>query len=295
MFLKKKAPKQTENKRKITINELCRQGADMLEEAGRENSGFDARCLMEHALGIDTTRYMLIRNNHADTKLFNEYMKLIRRRATGEPLQYIIGKWDFMDSEFFVGEGVLIPRPETELLVDFALDFLKDRENPLVLDLCSGSGCIAVSVGKALKNATVYAVEKYDEAFSYLEKNISHNGVKNVKAIKGDMLDSGLLKDVQPDLILSNPPYIRSDEIPVLQQEVRREPATALDGGKDGYDFYRVLASMWLPRVKKGGAMAVECAEDQADEVSQMFFLARSRVNIINDLSGFPRVVTALK
>ena len=99
----------------------------------------------------------------------------------------------------------------------------------------------------------------------------------------------------EPDLILSNPPYIRSQEVPMLQQEVRREPETALDGGTDGYDFYRALASLWLPEIKKGGAMAVECAEDQADEISQMFFLSRSRVDIINDLSGFPRVVTAVR
>lgn len=286
--------KKTE-KTQITINALCRQGAEILEDSGKENAGFDARCLMEHLLGVNTTEFMLKREEQADTHTFNEYMKLIRRRATGEPLQYIIGKWEFMDSEFFVGEGVLIPRPETELLIDFAVDFLKDKENPIVFDLCSGSGCIAVSVAKAVKNSKVFAVEKYDKAFGFLTKNIAHNNVKNVEAVKGDLFDSELLKDIQPDLILSNPPYIRSDEIPMLQQEVRREPQTALDGGKDGYDFYRALASIWLPRLKKCGAMAVECAEDQADEISQMFFLSRSRVNIINDLSGFPRVVTALK
>lgn len=267
----------------------------MLEESGRENAGFDARCLIEFLLGIDTTQFMLRRSENADTKLFSDYMNLIRRRATGEPLQYILGKWEFMDGEFFVGEGVLIPRPETELLVDFAKDYLKDKENPVVFDLCSGSGCIAVSVASAVKNAKVYAVEKFDAAYSYLEKNIAHNGVNNVTAVKGDIFDSSLLRDIRPDLILSNPPYIRSEELPFLQQEVRREPSTALDGGRDGYDFYRVLASDWLQRLPKGGAMAVECAEDQADEISQMFFLSRSRVNIINDLSGFPRVVTAVK
>ncbi|MCQ2483823.1 MAG: peptide chain release factor N(5)-glutamine methyltransferase [Clostridia bacterium] len=280
---------------KMTINELCRQGAEMLEDAGRENAGFDARCLLEYLLEINTTQYMLRRSDKADTKLFNEYMRLIRRRATGEPLQYILGKWEFMDGEFYVGEGVLIPRPETELLVDFAVDFLKNRENPIVIDLCSGSGCIAISVAKAIKKAEVYAVEKYDDAFSYLQKNILHNRVNNVTAVKGDIFDNSLLNDIKPDLILSNPPYIRSEDLPFLQQEVRREPATALDGGRDGYDFYRVLASDWLQRLPKGGAMAVECAEDQADEISQMFFLSRSSVNTINDLSGFPRVVTAVK
>lgn len=279
----------------MTVNELCRQGADILEDSDIENAGFDARCLMEKTLNIDTTGYMVVRGDKADIKTVNEFMRLIRRRATGEPLQYILGKWDFMDGEFFVGEGVLIPRPETELLVDFAVDFLKEKENPVVFDLCSGSGCIAISVAKAVKNAKVFAVEKFDAAYSYLTKNIEHNGVSNVTAVKGDIFNNTLLKDIVPDLILSNPPYIRSADMPYLQKEVRREPSTALDGGTDGYDFYHVLAADWLKRIPKGGAMAVECAEDQADEISQMFFLVRSRVNIINDLSGFPRVVTAVK
>ena len=279
----------------MTVNELCRQGAEILEDSGVDNAGFDARCLLEFLLNIDTTRYMLIRNDKADIRTYNDYMSFIRRRATGEPLQYILGKWEFMDGEFFVGEGVLIPRPETELLVDFTVDFLKNKENPIVFDLCSGSGCIAISVANAVKNSTVYAVEKFDAAYSFLKKNIEHNNAENVIAVKGDIFDSSLLKDIQPDLILSNPPYIRSSDMPFLQREVRKEPSTALDGGNDGYDFYRVLASDWLQRIPKGGAMAVECAEDQTEEISQMFFLSRSRVNTIKDLSGFPRVVTAVK
>ena len=279
----------------MTVNELCRQGAEILEDSGVDNAGFDARCLLEFLLNIDTTRYMLIRNDKVDIRTYNDYMSFIRRRATGEPLQYILGKWEFMDGEFFVGEGVLIPRPETELLVDFTVDFLKNKENPIVFDLCSGSGCIAISVANAVKNSTVYAVEKFDAAYSFLKKNIEHNNAENVIAVKGDIFDSSLLKDIQPDLILSNPPYIRSSDMPFLQREVRKEPSTALDGGDDGYDFYRVLASDWLQRIPKGGAMAVECAEDQTEEISQMFFLSRSRVNTIKDLSGFPRVVTAVK
>ena len=279
---------------KMTVNDLYRQGSEILEEAGRENAGFDARCLVEHLLNMSTTDFLLRRNDKADAHTFSEYMKLIRRRATGEPLQYILGKWEFMDNEFFVGEGVLIPRPETELLVEFAQNFLYGKEKQVVFDLCSGSGCIAVSVAKLFPDAQVYALEKYDGAFSYLEKNIRYNCVKNVTAIKGDLFNSDSI-DAVPDLILSNPPYIRSDEISFLQQEVRREPSTALDGGKDGYDFYRAIAQLWIPKLKKGGAIAVECAEDQADEISQMFFLSRTNVNVINDLSGFPRVVTAIR
>lgn len=290
----RKKPQTQKNLTKTTINELCRLGTQLLDESGRENAGFDARCLIEKALGTDTAGYMLRRSEFADTSLYNAYLGLIRRRATGEPLQYILGRWAFMDSEFLVGEGVLIPRPETELLVEFAADFLKGKKKPVVFDLCSGSGCIAVSVAKLFHEAQIYAVEKYDEAFSFLKKNIELNGVENVTAVQGDIFNEAVLS-AEPDLILSNPPYIRTDEIPLLQQEVRREPVTALDGGKDGYIFYDALVRLWLPKLKKGGAMAVECGEEQADEISQMFFLARSRVDIINDLSGFPRVVTAVR
>lgn len=279
----------------MTINELCKQGESILDDSGKENAAFDARCLLEFILKIDTTAYMLQRNDKAEISLFNDYMKLIRRRATGEPLQYIIGKWEFMSNEFFVGEGVLIPRPETELLVEYAVSFLKNKSNPVVFDLCSGSGCIAISVARLISNSTVYAVEKYDEAYFYLNKNIKHNKISNVNPIQGDVFDSSLLSGIKPDLILSNPPYIPSDEMLFLQTEVKKEPKTALDGGKDGLDFYRILRTNWINRLDKGCSVAVECAEDQGEEISQMFYLTGFKTDIIKDFSGFPRVVTAIR
>ena len=279
----------------MTVNELYKQGAEFLENAEKENAGFDARCLMEHVLNVNTTKFMLIRDRKIDAKTEMQYLSLIRRRVSGEPLQYILGQWEFMDCRFSVGEGVLIPRPETEILVNYGLNFIKNKKSPVVFDLCSGTGCVGISVAKARKDAVVYAVEKSDEAFAYLEKNIKLNSVKNVKAVKGDICDFMLLNGITPDLILSNPPYVPSDEIDYLQAEVKKEPRMALDGGKDGYDFYKILAKDWLNRLPKGGSMAVECAENQADDISQMFFLAKSQVDIINDLSGFPRVVTAVK
>lgn len=279
----------------MTINELCRQGTELLENADIDNSSFDARCLIEYALGIDTSSYFKVRDKKADTKLSTKYYTYIRRRALGEPLQYIIGEWGFRDCTFKVGKGVLIPRPETELLVEFAERFLADKKKPIIFDLCSGSGCVAISVAKLFPDSSVYAVEKSDKAFEYLNTNIKMNKIKNVTAVKGDIFDSALLNDVKPDLILSNPPYIKSDELDFLQKEVKAEPRMALDGGRDGYDFYRILASDWLKRLANGSAMAVECGEEQADEISQMFYLSRSKVGIINDLSGFPRVVTAIR
>lgn len=279
----------------MMISELEKLGSQKLRASGKENSDFDARCLLEFVLNLNPTQYLLNRSEEVDSVCAEKFLSLVERRSNGEPLQYILGKWEFMGLPFYVGEGVLIPRPETEMLVEFALDFLKDKKNPVVIDLCSGSGCIAISVAKHLPNAKVYAVEKSDLAFSYLKKNIWLNCVFNVSAVHGDIFDSTLLSDIKPDLILSNPPYIRSPEIASLQSEVRNEPSMALDGGEDGLVFYREIANGWLDRLGTGGAIAVECAEDQTEDIIRMFSEKTQYAEAFNDLSGLPRMVTAIK
>lgn len=279
----------------MTVNELYRQGAEMLDYAFVENAFFDARWLIEKALGINSTQFALKKDKEVSKKVEVEFLSLIRRRIAGEPLQYILGEWEFMGYPFCVGEGVLIPRPETELLVDFAKEYLNGKKNPVVFDLCSGSGCIAISVAKLFPKAKVYAVEKSEVAVSYLKKNVKLNKARNVEIISGDIADKRLLQGIVPDLILSNPPYIKSEEIPTLQKEVQREPSMALDGGTDGLDFYKILSKNWLYRLPTGGVMAVECGEAQAEDVSQLLFLAGSIIDTINDLSGIQRVVTATK
>ena len=285
----------TEKMTTMTISELEKLGSQKLRASGKENSDFDARCLLEFVLNLNPTQYLLNRSEEVDSACAEKFLSLVERRSNGEPLQYILGKWEFMGLPFYVGEGVLIPRPETEMLVEFALDFLKDKKNPVVIDLCSGSGCIAISVAKHLPNAKVYAVEKSDLAFPYLKKNIWLNCVFNVSAVHGDIFDSTLLSDIKPDLILSNPPYIRSPEIASLQSEVRNEPSMALDGGEDGLIFYREIANGWLDRLGTGGAIAVECAEDQTEDIIRMFSEKTQYAEAFNDLSGLPRTVTAIK
>ena len=285
----------TEKMTTMTISELEKLGSQKLRASGKENSDFDARCLLEFVLNLNPTQYLLNRSEEVDSVCAEKFLSLVERRSNGEPLQYILGKWEFMGLPFYVGEGVLIPRPETEMLVEYALDFLKDKKNPVVIDLCSGSGCIAISVAKHLPNAKVYAVEKSDLAFPYLKKNIWLNCVFNVSAVHGDIFDSTLLLDIKPDLILSNPPYIRSPEIASLQSEVRNEPSMALDGGEDGLIFYREIANGWLDRLGTGGAIAVECAEDQTEDIIRMFSEKTKYAEAFNDLSGLPRTVTAIK
>ncbi len=221
---------------------------------------------------------------------FEKMQKIALKRAEGMPLQYIFGKWEFYGYEFFVGEGVLIPRPETELIVDIAVQKL--NKNSLILDLCSGSGCIPVACAKEI-GCKAYAVELYDKAFSYLEKNIAHNNA-DVTAIQGDALDNSHFEGVTFDAVFSNPPYLTAEEMENLQREVKFEPATALFGGEDGLDFYRRLFSLWKPRLKKGGIFAVEVGDGQGESVRNLMEQSGYIAEIIPDLQGIGRVVLGI-
>lgn len=211
----------------------------------------------------------------------------VRRRLSGEPLQYIFGKWEFYGLPFLVGKGVLIPRPETELLVDIAAERL-DKDS-IVLDLFSGTGCVPVSIAKTV-GAKCYAVELYDEAFGYLTKNIALNGA-DVTAIQADARDGTLFGDTQFDAVFANPPYVTGAEMRELPANVRFEPETALFGGEDGLDPYRAMIPAWVGRLAENGFMAVETGETQGEAVSAIMKANGLLPKIIKDLSGHDRVV----
>ena len=188
-----------------------------------DEADFKALCIVCHIAGIKNSDYASHIN---DDIIMSRLADALWRLKSGEPLQYVIGKWDFYESEFYVGEGVLIPRPETEELVEKAVDIIKGFDKPVIVDLCSGSGCIGISLAKKFPNATVYCIEKSKEAFRYLIKN--SEDCKNVVAINADI--SECFKDLdikKADLIVSNPPYIRSSELETLQDEVKAEPVMA--------------------------------------------------------------------
>jgi len=211
----------------------------------------------------------------------------VRRRKSGEPLQYIFGRWEFYGLPFYVGEGVLIPRPETELLVDIAAERL--NTGCTALDLFSGSGCVPVSIAKRT-GAKCFAVELHDAAFGYLTRNIVLNGA-DVTALKADACDGTLFGDMRFDLITANPPYITEAEMRELPDNVRYEPETALYGGTDGLDFYREFIPVWAKRLTKGGAIAVETGETQGGAVSGIMRAEGLKTEIIKDYAGLDRVV----
>lgn len=254
---------------RIGGNMTEKQARDMLCDAGVESAAFEARQLFAFAKGEE------------------ELLELIHRRIDGEPLQYLLGEWEFYGLPFYVGNGVLIPRPDTETLADLAIEFLQDRKADCI-DLCSGSGCLAVSVEKNCKNAAVTAIEKSDEAYDFLIKNIALNK-SCVKAVKGD-----ITKDIfgRYDLIISNPPYIKTEDLETLQREVQHEPKAALDGGEDGLLFYREIADKWIPRLKAGGMLAVEIGIGQQDDVKKLFRESGLKnIGERKDLCGVVRVV----
>lgn len=274
----------------MKIDSLFNSACEKLREASVENYRNEARWIFESV--FDKGRELLLFGgaSEADDAKAEEFLGKIIERASGRPLQYVIGSWDFYGETFNVGEGVLIPRPETELLVDFALDFLKGKENPVIFDLCSGSGCIGLSVAKAIPDSKVYLLEKSPEAFRYLESNKRRLSADNAELINGDLFDGFSSSELPaPDLILSNPPYIESSVVPTLMNEVLREPTMALDGGEDGYDFYRAIASHWLPSCK--GAVAVECGEGQAKVIADMFSAHCAETGVIPDFNMIDRVV----
>ncbi|MBQ2847963.1 MAG: peptide chain release factor N(5)-glutamine methyltransferase [Clostridia bacterium] len=274
----------------MTVSQLLEKGKSLLKKYEINNYANEAHWIFEAAFECGREYLVFNSDETADSEKEVKYIEMITLRARGTPVQYVIGSWDFYGESFYVGEGVLIPRPETEILVDFALDYLKDKKSPIVLDLCSGSGCIGLTVARNLSGSKVYLLEKSEEAFRYLQKNLKNFGCGNVNAIKGDIFDGFESFNIpKPDLILSNPPYIESAEIPTLQAEVLHEPSMALDGGNDGLDFYRVIGEKWLPFCK--GAVAVECGEGQTDIIEDIFSSVCCRTCSVTDFNGIKRVV----
>ena len=276
----------------MTILEAMKRAEESL--LPNSDARFDALCLAERAFGLAKTDLRLQGDQSVDP---TEYFALVNRCAAGEPLQYILGEWEFYGLHFAVGPGVLIPRPETEMLVDIALEFnaqctdahcAMHRAQLNVVDLCAGSGCVGLSVAHHCPNARVYLIELSGEAMPYLRENAG--AYPNAEVIQADVRNCELCI-VNCALILANPPYLELDEIAQLSREVRLEPRMALDGGADGLDFYRVLAERWLPRLVPGGLLACECGEGQAREIAAMF--APYPTEILKDFNGIERVVTA--
>ena len=277
----------------MTYQSLYQEAMETLRDSGNPDAAFDARCLMEKAFGFDRTALSLHRDCVPDENKEHYFRRLLCQRAEGEPLQYLIGLWSFLDESFQIGPGVLIPRPETELLALTALQRMESLEHPVVFDLCAGSGCLGLSIAKRRPDAEVFLLEKSEAAFAYLQRNADHIAPANTHLQLGDLMGGFQSFDFPtPQVIVSNPPYIRSAEISGLQQEVQREPRMALDGGEDGLLFYRMLTERRIPFLSMDGLIAVECGEGQADEIQAIFQKEGLHTCSYLDYGEIDRIVT---
>ena len=261
---------------------------------GIEFSSFEAKELVGKVFSCSSTDILLDKKVEPTPEQEELLSELVARRLSGEPLQYLLGEWDFYRRKFFVGEGVLIPRADTEVLIEAVLPFLRQQKEKTVLDLCSGSGCIAVTLAEEVPGAQVTAVELSEKAFVYLRKNNALYGEK-AELIQGDALKDETVQG-SFSLIVSNPPYLSKKDMDELQREVSFEPAMALYGEEDGLLFYRELTKLYAKKLNPGGMLAYEIGEGQ--ETAVKTFMEQnglSDVRYYNDYGSITRVVTAIK
>lgn len=252
----------------------------------------EARDIIFFVTGLNSQEQLLNYKKELTDNEENKVKDILFKRINGYPLQYILGKWTFMGRDFSLGEGVLIPRDDTEVVVLSVIPYLKQNKNLRIIDLCSGSGIIAVTLKCMFPQCEVHALELSEKALPYLKRNIE-SLAPDVILHQGDLnLLCECFEDNYFDLVISNPPYIQSEVIPTLQTEVKREPKMALDGGTDGLDFYRSITQKWSNKLKPGGMMAFELGEGQFDMVKAMMKeKGFENINEFKDLGNIQRAI----
>ena len=283
----------------MTYRELYLQCRRELAAAGVDSPGNDALALVSHFFGLDRPGLAVRGEETPPPERETDFLRASRERAGRRPLQYILGRWQFLGLELKVGEGVLVPREDTAVLVEALTERLRGVSCPRGLDLCAGTGAVALGLCSLLPGAEVICVELSPRAYPYLEENLAAYPQYSVEAVTGDVLNPETAARFSPgalDFIASNPPYIASGELPSLQAEVQQEPALALDGGRDGLLFYRAIVRLWAPLLKPGGILAVEIGETQAEEVRALFQAhGLEQISVHQDWAGLDRAVLAAR
>jgi len=257
-----------------------------------DSPALEASEIIIFATDLDRSGMLYKQNEPLSSGEMRTIKRCISKRKKGIPLQYILGEWEFYSLPFKVGKGVLIPRADSELIIDLVNEEFYSDDVKTIFDLCSGSGALGIVVAKNHRNAKVTLVEKSRKAFSYLKENIKLNDVR-AKAIRADIFK--WRPENRADILICNPPYITKKEMHDLQREVKKEPISALLGGKDGLKFYRLLCDRAHDFLKVGGKIFVEIGYTQGAAVSELFTSAGfESVEVFKDLQGNDRVVSAI-
>ncbi len=256
----------------------------------KEDKKFEADLIISHVTKLKKSQWIL--EKKINKKQIKKCIKIAIKRKKGVPIQYLIKEWDFFNLTLKIGKGVLIPRQDTEFTVQTALDLIKEQD--VIIDLGTGSGCIAAAIAKNKKNVKIFAVEKFHPAYKYAKKNLK-DFKKTVRLIKGDILNESFAKQFKNiDLIISNPPYLSKDDILNLQKEVSFEPRSSLYGGFDGLKYYRKISYIYKNSLKDKGILIFEIGSSQAEDVIKILnntgFLD---VTVKKDLNFKNRVIIA--
>lgn len=278
-----------------TYNRLCIDARNAVREIGSENPNMEARNLVAFASGKTMDELVRDYTLYAGDEIESKVEALVQRRRDGEPLAYILGSWEFYGLELNVSPDVLIPRIDTEVLVQEALDTqFEGNDSPRILDLCSGSGCIGCAIGANLHQSRIVMIDMSDKALRVARSNVMKHGLgARVACVKANALKAPPANIGSFDMIVSNPPYIKSMDVLTLDVSVRDyEPLEALDGGEDGYMFYRTIIRKWKSCLREKGWMLFEVGEEQAQYVAlHMKKAGFTNIRIVKDTAGTERVV----
>lgn len=274
----------------MVISEITRE----IEKRLLDNARFEAELIVMNVLGINRTQLIMNADNEVTHEQLDKILSFSERRLSGEPLQYILGETEFMSLDFRVESGVLIPRSDTEILVETVIDAIKNTEKKRVADICTGTGCIGISVAHYNKEVSVDLIDVSDKAINTANQNIVLNSVSDrVKTIKMDILNECPMEKY--DVVISNPPYIETEVIETLQTEVKNhEPHLALDGGADGLMFYRRIIKIAPQILSKDGILAFEIGYNQGFAVSKLMEENFKSVKVVKDLNKNDRVVIGI-
>jgi len=282
----------------VTVGELYANLKSMLRLMNIDEYVFESKLILEKAFNSELPRILMNRDSAVPEKILDDVQNMTELRKNGCPIQYILGEWEFYSYKFKVGTGVLIPRQDTETLIDYVIESCRKNniKSPKIMDLCSGTGCIAITLKKEIPDSEIYALELSNLALAYIKSNSELNQA-DIKIIKGNVLWDFYTKGLSDfDIIVSNPPYLTGKDIEELQPEVRFEPFTALYGGDDGLWFYRKITPIWKKILKSGGMLVYEIGMNQHDSVSDILKSNNfNQIEFTKDTAGIIRVVSGIK